>query len=67
MIVIAYIFFIGILNAYNANSDEVFNEYGLNLWSELPEGEFDAIVKAVAHKEFDMVKFENNIVYSILY
>jgi nucleotide sugar dehydrogenase len=35
-----------------ANPEEVNHEYGLDILSKLPEGEFDAVVLAVAHKEF---------------
>ena len=35
-----------------ANPEEVNHEYGLDISSKLPEGEFDAVVLAVAHKEF---------------
>lgn len=36
-----------------ANPAEVKHEYGLDIESELPKGEFDAIVHAVSHKEFE--------------
>jgi len=35
-----------------ANPEEVNHEYGLDISSKLPKGEFDAVVLAVAHKEF---------------
>ena len=40
-----------------ANRDEVRHEYGLDILTELPEGKFDAIVKAVAHKKFEKEDF----------
>jgi UDP-N-acetyl-D-galactosamine dehydrogenase len=35
-----------------ANPEEVKQEYGLDILRQMPEGNFDAIVLAVAHKEF---------------
>ncbi|KAA6302430.1 MAG: UDP-N-acetyl-D-glucosamine 6-dehydrogenase [Candidatus Ordinivivax streblomastigis] len=46
-----------------ANPEEVKHEYGLDIETTMPEGEFAAVVKAVAHQEFDKVK---GITYSLL-
>jgi len=42
-----------------ANPEEVRNEYGLEVLTEMPEGKFDAVVGAVAHKEFESTDFSN--------
>ena len=52
------------------NSTEVEHEYGLTALTQEPEGTFDAIVHAVAHKEFssmDLTKFkkENAVIYDV--
>ena len=41
-----------------ANPEEVKHEYGLVTTNELPEGKFEAVVLAVAHKEFLELDFE---------
>lgn len=43
-----------------ANPDEVMHEYGLELLKELPKDEFDAVVLAVKHKEFEGMVGELN-------
>ena len=53
-----------------ANSEEVLHEYGLESVQKLPEKTFDAIVLAVAHKEFKNIKYstiksEKTIVYDV--
>jgi UDP-N-acetyl-D-galactosamine dehydrogenase len=53
-----------------ANPAEVMHEYGLEATNELPKGKFDAVVLAVAHKEFqelklDGLKTEDGIVYDV--
>ncbi len=53
-----------------ANPLEVMREYGLTTVSKLPVGEFDAIVLAVAHREFagidfDNLKTENAVVFDV--
>ena len=40
-----------------ANPEEVKREYGLNILKEMPDGKFDAVVAAVAHKEFEEIDF----------
>ena len=40
-----------------ANTEEVKHEYGLDILSEMPEEKFDAVVLAVAHKEFENLDF----------
>ena len=40
-----------------ANSEEVKHEYSLDILNELPEGKYDAVVVAVAHKEFENIDF----------
>lgn len=44
-----------------ANADEVIHEYGITLHNEIPEGEFDAIVLAVAHNEFINIDLESKM------
>jgi len=41
-----------------ANPEEVKHEYGLDILTEIPEKKFDAVVFAVAHKEFEKPDFE---------
>lgn len=53
-----------------ADVEEVKHEYGLDAEATLPEGTFDAVVLAVAHKEFldldlNAVKSENSVVYDV--
>jgi UDP-N-acetyl-D-galactosamine dehydrogenase len=48
-----------------ANPEEVKREYGLEIRKEMPEGEFEAAVIAVAHKEFEQIKIDSQIIYSI--
>jgi len=52
------------------NPEEVMHEYNLATTSDLPNGKFDAIVHAVAHKEFanlDLTQFKaaNCVVYDV--
>ncbi|MBV1925274.1 MAG: nucleotide sugar dehydrogenase, partial [Dokdonia sp.] len=42
-----------------ANPEEVQHEYGLKTLTEIPNEKFDAIVHAVAHKEFKTLDLEN--------
>lgn len=49
---------------------EVKHEYGLDIVTELPPSKFDAVVLAVAHKEFkdlnmNMLKKENGVLYDV--
>lgn len=53
-----------------ADADEVMHEYGLSLLKELPQSEYDAVVVAVAHKEFlemdiNALKREEAVVFDI--
>jgi UDP-N-acetyl-D-galactosamine dehydrogenase len=48
-----------------ANPAEVRREYGLDVLTKMPEGKFEAIVMAVAHKEFENLELKSEIVYSI--
>jgi UDP-N-acetyl-D-galactosamine dehydrogenase len=48
-----------------ANPVEVKHEYGLDILNQLPEGKFDAVVKAVAHKEFENISVMSDVHYSI--
>lgn len=51
-----------------ANPQEVKHEYGLDLLTEKPQGQFDAVVLAVAHAKFknlDIDSLKKGIVYSI--
>ncbi len=54
-----------------ASPSEVKHEYGIDTVSELPKGKkFDAVVLAVAHKEFVTVDWkeylnENGIIYDV--
>jgi UDP-N-acetyl-D-galactosamine dehydrogenase len=48
-----------------ANREEVKREYGLDIETGMPEGRFDAAVIAVAHKEFETMKFNGGIVYDL--
>lgn len=54
-----------------ANAGEVKREYGLNIVNKLPGGKFDAVIMAVAHKEFvnldvrSMLKSETGVVYDV--
>lgn len=42
-----------------ANPEEVEHEYGLDILTEKPQGQFDAVVLAVSHKEFDTVNIRS--------
>lgn len=53
-----------------ANAEEVKHEYGLDVLTEIPKVKFDAVVLAVAHKEFEKTDFsdwvkEDGIVYRV--
>ncbi len=51
-----------------ANPEEVEHEYGLEILTEKPQGQFDAVVLAVAHAKFknlDIDSLKKGIVYSI--
>ncbi|MDR0681878.1 MAG: nucleotide sugar dehydrogenase [Dysgonamonadaceae bacterium] len=48
-----------------ANPEEVKREYGLEILRKMPERKFEAVVVAVAHKEFENIKTNSQIVYSI--
>ena len=53
-----------------ANPEEVKHEYGLEVLVEMPEGTFDAVVVAVAHKEFEGIEFSarlktNGVLYQM--
>lgn len=53
-----------------ANKEEVKHEYGLDILTEIPKGKFDAVVLAVAHKEFaktnvSEVLQKNGIIYKL--
>ncbi|WP_299057969.1 nucleotide sugar dehydrogenase [uncultured Polaribacter sp.] len=54
----------------HANSEEVKNTYKITSFSEIPKKQYDAIVLAVAHKEFldlnfEEIKKEKSIVYDV--
>ena len=40
-----------------ANPEEVKHEYGLEVLTQLPDGQFDAVVLAVSHREFEKIDF----------
>jgi UDP-N-acetyl-D-galactosamine dehydrogenase len=44
---------------------EVKREYGLDILSELPTAMFDAVVLAVAHREFSDIRLNSRIVYRV--
>ena len=53
-----------------ANAEQVKREYGINIVSQLPEGEYDAIILAVAHKAFETLDVrslvrEGGVVYDV--
>jgi UDP-N-acetyl-D-galactosamine dehydrogenase len=48
-----------------ANPSEVKHEYGLDVLTKMPEGKFEAVVVAVAHKEFENIELKSEVVYSI--
>jgi UDP-N-acetyl-D-galactosamine dehydrogenase len=48
-----------------ASPIEVKREYGLDILTEMPERKFDAVILAVAHREFKKIKFNNEIVYYV--
>ena len=53
-----------------ANPSEVNREYGTDIFNEIPNEKFDAIVLAVAHREFLTIDFseflnENGIIYDV--
>ncbi|MEQ9098124.1 MAG: nucleotide sugar dehydrogenase [Imperialibacter sp.] len=53
-----------------ANSAEVKAEYGIDILNKLPEGKFDAVILAVAHKEFAQLDIrslvsDNGVVYDV--
>lgn len=52
------------------NPEDVLHEYGLKVLTKLPNQQFDAIVHAVAHKEFNAIDFhklrkENSVLYDV--
>ncbi len=48
-----------------ANPEEVKHEYGLDILTEMPKGEFDAVVLAVAHREFEKLSLKNEVIYKL--
>ena len=61
------------LNSYNANVDvhdpwvdhvEAKNEYGINIVDNLEKGKYDAIILAVAHKQFTEMDIEQILEYA---
>ena len=53
-----------------ANAEHVFQEYGVSVTSEVPNAQFDALILAVAHKEFldmDVKSFvkDGGIIYDV--
>lgn len=53
-----------------ANPAIAMHEYGLELFNEIPEGEFDAVILAVAHKKFEDLDIKkitngNRVVYDV--
>jgi UDP-N-acetyl-D-galactosamine dehydrogenase len=53
-----------------ANPKEVKHEYGLDILTQLPERKFDAVVLAVAHKEFmemdlSALLVDNGVLYRV--
>lgn len=51
-----------------ASPDEVNHEYGIDIYNELPEGNFQATILAVAHNEFKdltIQKTENTVVFDV--
>ena len=49
-----------------ANPEEVKHEYGLDILAEMPERKFDAVIVAVAHKEFEKTDLGlGNLVYML--
>ena len=53
-----------------AKTEEVFDEYGVECWNELPKEKFDAVVLAVAHDEFKQLNIEElqkdkSVVYDV--
>lgn len=54
-----------------ANADEVMHEYGIEITDKLPEDKYDAVIMAVAHKEFadlkvrSLLKSKDGVVYDV--
>ena len=52
-----------------ANVEEVKKEYGIQISNQRPDGQFDAVILAVAHKEFlelDVRSFvKNGVIYDV--
>jgi UDP-N-acetyl-D-galactosamine dehydrogenase len=48
-----------------ANPEAVKREYGLEMVKEMPDGKFEATVVAVTHLEFETIKIDSPIIYSI--
>ena len=53
-----------------ASNERVFHEYGVKIATEKPEGKYDAIILAVAHKEFEEMDIksmlsQNGVVYDV--
>lgn len=53
-----------------ASAEEVKHEYGLDIVTQMPDGQFDAVVLTVAHKEFlsldiESLKSSNGILYDV--
>ncbi|MCL2649432.1 MAG: nucleotide sugar dehydrogenase [Candidatus Azobacteroides sp.] len=48
-----------------ANPEEVKHEYGLDILTKMPEEKFDAVVVAVAHREFKNILLNEEVVYHV--
>ena len=53
-----------------ADKDHVMHEYGIDVTNELPQGPFDAVILAVAHREFQGLDVkallkENGVIYDV--
>ena len=48
-----------------ANVEAVKHEYGLDILTEMPDEKFDAVVVAVAHTEFQHLRFDSRVVYYV--
>ena len=54
-----------------ANADEVMHEYGIEITNKLPDEKYEAVIMAVAHREFkeldvrSLLRSEDGVVYDV--
>jgi UDP-N-acetyl-D-galactosamine dehydrogenase len=50
-----------------ASVEEVKKEYGIDILNQLPDGQFDAVILAVAHKEFLKLDIKSFVKKGVIY